>query len=155
MRHFNVDYCSCESQQQNWVFWSLTFPISMLKVIAVNPLPRIQLFHWLRLSTSKAEKSNYTSAKGCWESLWKFINLLAIPAAVFRARIRLVSALLVDNLNWNIAVYGPVYFRPIIDWFSRNMTKPVTGKTKTWIPRKLIILIFYAEGGKHKRDRAR
>jgi hypothetical protein len=37
------------------------------------------------LSTSKAEKSN-TSAKSCWESLWKFINLLAIPSS---ARIRL------------------------------------------------------------------
>jgi hypothetical protein len=32
----------------------------------------LQLFP-LRLSTSKAEKS-HTSAKGCWESLWKFID---------------------------------------------------------------------------------
>jgi hypothetical protein len=46
----------------------------------------IQLFQ-LSLSMSKAEKSN-TSAKGCCESLWKFINLLTIPAA-FLAHIRL------------------------------------------------------------------
>jgi hypothetical protein len=43
----------------------------------------IQLFQ-LRLSTSKAEKSN-TSAKGCWESLWKFINLLTIPSSLSRS----------------------------------------------------------------------
>jgi hypothetical protein len=42
----------------------------------------IQLFQ-LRLSTSKAEKSN-TSAKGCWESLWKFVNLLTIPSSLSR-----------------------------------------------------------------------
>jgi hypothetical protein len=33
---------------------------------------------------SKAEKSN-TSAKGCWEPLWKFINLLAIPSSLSRS----------------------------------------------------------------------
>jgi hypothetical protein len=38
----------------------------------------------LRSSTSKAEKSN-TSAKGCWEPLWKFINLLAIPSSLSRS----------------------------------------------------------------------
>ena len=43
----------------------------------------IQLFQ-LRLPTSKAEKSN-TSAKGCWESLCKFINLLAIPSSLSRS----------------------------------------------------------------------
>jgi hypothetical protein len=43
----------------------------------------IHLFQ-LRLSTSKAEKSN-TSAKGCWEPLWKFINLLAIPSSLSRS----------------------------------------------------------------------
>jgi hypothetical protein len=36
------------------------------------------------LSTSKAEKSN-TSAKGCWQPLWKFINLLAIPSSLSRS----------------------------------------------------------------------
>jgi hypothetical protein len=45
--------------------------------------PCIQLFQ-LRLSTSKAEKSN-TSAKGCWESLWKFIKFLAIPSSLSRS----------------------------------------------------------------------
>jgi hypothetical protein len=39
----------------------------------------IQLFQ-SRLSTIKAEKSN-TSAKSCWESLWKLINFLGFPAA--------------------------------------------------------------------------
>jgi hypothetical protein len=43
----------------------------------------IQLFQ-LRLSMSKAEKSN-TSAKGCRELLWKFINLLAIPSSLSRS----------------------------------------------------------------------
>jgi hypothetical protein len=43
----------------------------------------IQLFQ-LRLSTSKAEKSNM-SAKGCRESLWKFINLLTIPSSLSRS----------------------------------------------------------------------
>jgi hypothetical protein len=43
----------------------------------------IQLFQ-LRLSTSKAEKSN-TSAKGWWEPLWKFINLLVIPSSLSRS----------------------------------------------------------------------
>jgi hypothetical protein len=46
-------------------------------------LQYIQLFQ-LRLSTRKAEKSN-TSAKGCWESLWEFINLLAIPSSLSRS----------------------------------------------------------------------
>jgi hypothetical protein len=49
--------------------WKASQPLSLV---------HIQLFQ-LRLSTSKAEKSN-TSAKGCWESLWKVINLLAISS---------------------------------------------------------------------------
>jgi hypothetical protein len=69
----------------------------------------IQLFQ-LRLSTSKAEKSN-TSAKGCRESLWKFINLLAIPSSLSRSYLTFplvfdFSALLVDNLNWNSCMYS-------------------------------------------------
>jgi hypothetical protein len=57
----------------------------------------------LRLSTSKAEKSN-TGAKGCWEPLWKFISLLAIHSQQPFALVFDFSALLVDNLNWNSCI---------------------------------------------------
>ena len=70
----------------------------------------IQLFQ-LRLSTSEAEKSN-TSAKGCWESLWKFINLLAIPSSLSRSysTFPLCSE---DNLI-EIAVYRSVDWGVVI-----------------------------------------
>jgi hypothetical protein len=55
----------------------------MWKAIFQNNTNHLQLFQ-LRLSTSKAEKSN-TSAKGCWESLWKCINLLTIPSGLSRS----------------------------------------------------------------------
>jgi hypothetical protein len=62
----------------------------------------IQLFQ-LRLSTSKAEKSN-TSAKGCWESLTNQWIFKAIPMQQPFALVFDFSALLVDNLNWNSCI---------------------------------------------------
>jgi hypothetical protein len=38
----------------------------------------------IKVVHEQSEKSN-TSAKGCWESLWKFINLLAIPSSLSRS----------------------------------------------------------------------
>jgi hypothetical protein len=64
------------------VFIQAIWPL-VEKVVNDNVYYYIQLFQ-LRLSTSKAEKSN-TSAKGCWEPLWKFINLLAIPSSLSRS----------------------------------------------------------------------
>jgi urate oxidase len=63
---------SCRSLRAIWgKFWSAL------------TITHIQLFQ-LRLSTRKAEKSN-TSAKNCWEPLWKFINLLVIPSSLSRS----------------------------------------------------------------------
>jgi hypothetical protein len=62
------------------------------------PLKVVQLFQ-IRLSASKAEKSN-TSAKGCWESLWKFINFLPIPSEPFALVTPLRSGTtLIDHLR--------------------------------------------------------
>ena len=52
-----------------------------------SPYTFIQLFQ-LRLSTSKAEKSN-TSAKGCRESLTNECIFKEIPSSLSRSRIRL------------------------------------------------------------------
>jgi hypothetical protein len=63
--------------------FSIMFVIALISLVFDKVGIHIQLFQ-LRLSPSKAEKSN-TSAKGCWESLWKFINLLAIPSSLSRS----------------------------------------------------------------------
>jgi hypothetical protein len=64
----------------NCIYMESCYQLESCSVISFSC---IQLFQ-LRLSTSKAEKSN-TSAKGCWEPLWKCINLLAIPSSLSRS----------------------------------------------------------------------
>ena len=82
--NFEIIKRGCVAGMQNML--SKPWAATVLGLVSVNDGPfgiAIQLFQ-LRLSTSKAEKSN-TSAKGCWESLWKFINLLAIPNSLSRS----------------------------------------------------------------------